>query len=130
MNENGQTIMLMQQIAQQQQSHTQMINEVGKINADMANQVNNLIGLTMLHHCMQTALLDSIDLYDPAIRESIEERYVSLCKDYKLNPYPQVQDNESDNGRERGSNDLSIKTGLIRLLLLEMLITVLQVITL
>ena len=84
------TMKVLQGIALETHQIHQMVNKMGQISAQQAqmlngmnNIMNNLTGLSMLSHCMQTALLDNMDEFSKA---DVMEIYERLCKENGVKP--------------------------------------------
>jgi hypothetical protein len=88
-DDNGQTIILMQNILTQQRGNPDMIKNIGKMMLQLNHQMENLIGLGMVQHCMQTAFIEVSE-----DKEEIQDKYEEICKKYKLNPYPTTKEEE------------------------------------
>jgi len=94
--------LVMQAIAKQTNEIHLMVNKIGKMSAEQAkameaiiNITNNLTGLSMLLHCMQTAQLEVMEASE---RYEVMEVYYEFCKKYDVKPLTGVVDPEEGEG--------------------------------
>lgn len=104
MTQNNHTLSLMQQICQQQQQHTQMLNKgftsVTMNQSHLGKMVDGLAYMISLQHLMQTAIVECIGNIDQSVQDNIISHYEGACQRQGLNPYPQNQQ-ENDNDEEK-----------------------------